>query len=144
MQITFGLPRTVLADTGFASGPTVAELQARRIKLLGAIGRTQMQRPYDFRPPSLPRAPRRITEPWRLAVKSRLESEDAKALYKRRKQNVEPVFGIIKSAMGFVRYRVDPDRPRPQLPTHQPHAGRVIRPCNAIIPSHFVPNPTGC
>jgi hypothetical protein len=28
------------------------------------------------------------------------------SLYKKRKQTVEPVFGIIKSAMGFVRFRL--------------------------------------
>jgi len=31
---------------------------------------------------------------------------DAKPLYAKRKQTVEPVFGIIKSAMGFVRFRL--------------------------------------
>ena len=31
-------------------------------------------------------------------------TENAKALYRKRKQTVEPVFGIIKSAMGFVRF----------------------------------------
>ncbi len=39
-------------------------------------------------------------------MKARLEQDDAKALYKRRKQTVEPVFGIIKSAMGFTRFHL--------------------------------------
>ncbi len=39
-------------------------------------------------------------------MKARLETEDAKALYKLRKQTVEPVFGIIKSAIGFTRFRL--------------------------------------
>ena len=103
---TLGLPRTVLIDTGYASGKAVAELQARGIEPLVAIGRTQMQRPYDFRPPPPSRTPRRLTEPWRLTMKARLEQDDAKALYKRRKQTVEPVFGIIKSAMGFTRFHL--------------------------------------
>ena len=106
MEATIGLPRTVLADTGFASGPAVADLQARGITPLVAIGRTQPHRPYDFRPPPKPKTPRRITEPWRIAMKAKLESEDAKNLYKKRKQTVEPVFGIIKSAMGFLRFRL--------------------------------------
>ena len=106
MEATIGLPKTILADTGFASGPAVADLQARGIEPLVAIGRTQPQRPYDFRPPPPPRTPRRITEPWRLAMILRLENEDAKVLYKRRKQTVEPVFGIIKSAFGFVRFHL--------------------------------------
>ena len=39
-------------------------------------------------------------------MKVRLETEDAKALYKLRKQTVEPVVGIIKSAIGFARFRL--------------------------------------
>lgn len=106
METTLGLPKTVLADTGFASGPAVADLQARSIEPLVAIGRTQPHRPYDFRPPPKPKSPRRITEPWRVAMKAKMQTEDAQALYRKRKQTVEPVFGIIKSAMGFVRFHL--------------------------------------
>ena len=106
MEATIGLPRTVLADTGYASGPAVAELQARGVEPLVAIRRTQRQRPYDFRPPASPKVPRRITEPWRLAMKARLDQDNAKALYKQRKQTVEPAFGIIRSAMGCIRFHL--------------------------------------
>lgn len=106
MAGTIGLPSTVLADTGYASGPAVAELAARGIEPLVAIGRTQPQRPYDFRPPPPPKTPRRITEPWRVAMKAKLEGEDAKNRYKKRKQTVEPVFGIIKSVLGFRRFHL--------------------------------------
>ena len=34
-------------------------------------------------------------------MKTKLESKHGKALYKKRKQTVEPVFGIIKSVLGF-------------------------------------------
>lgn len=106
MEATIGLPRTVLADTGFASAEAVAALQAQEIEPLVAIGRTQPHRPYDFRPPPKPKAARRITEPWRIAMKAKLETEDGKRRYRRRKQTVEPVFGIIKSAMGFLRFHL--------------------------------------
>jgi hypothetical protein len=106
MENTVGLPRTVLADTGFASAPAVAALEARGIEPLVAIGRTQPHRPYDFRPPPKPKKERRITEPWRVAMKAKLETDDAKALYAKRKQTVEPAFGIIKGAMGFVRFHL--------------------------------------
>ncbi len=106
MEKTVGLPQIVLADTGFASGPAVEELQMRGIEPLVAIGRTQPHRPYDFRPPPEPKPARRITEPWRIAMKARLETEDGKKLYRKRKQTVEPVFGIIKSAIGFARFRL--------------------------------------
>ena len=106
MEKTVGLPQIVLADTGFASGPAVEELQMRGIEPLVAIGRTQPHRPYDFRPPPEPKTARRITEPWRIAMKAKLETEDGKKLYRKRKQTVEPVFGIIKSAIGFARFRL--------------------------------------
>jgi hypothetical protein len=106
MEETIGLPKIVLADAGFASGPAVAALEARNIEPLVAIARTQPHRPYDFRPPPEPKPERRIAEPWRLAMKAKLESEHGKACYKKRKQTVEPVFGIIKSAMGFTRFRL--------------------------------------
>ena len=106
MRETVGLPQTVLADAGYASGPAVAELEACGIEPLVAIARTQPHRPYDFRPPPEPKPERRITQPWRLAMKAKLESEDGKARYRKRKQTVEPVFGIIKSAMGFTRFHL--------------------------------------
>jgi hypothetical protein len=37
-------------------------------------------------------------------MKAKLETEDGKALYKKRKQTVEPVFGIIKSVLGFRQF----------------------------------------
>jgi hypothetical protein len=58
MQATIGLPRRVLGDTGYASGAAVAALQAQGIEPLVAIGRTQLHRPYDFRPPPKPKPAR--------------------------------------------------------------------------------------
>ena len=45
-----------------------------------------------------------MAEPWRIAMKAKLDTEDGKARYKKRKQTVEPVFGIIKSVMGFRQF----------------------------------------
>src|SRR3954452_13680461 len=78
MKQTIGLPKTVLADTGFASAPAVVALQAEEIEPLVAIGRTKPHRPYDFRPPPKARAARRITEPWRVQMKAKLETEDGR------------------------------------------------------------------
>lgn len=104
MSNTIGLPERVLADTGYASRPAVEALQAQGVEPFVAIGRTQPHRPYDFRPPPPPKTPRRITEPWRIIIKAKLDTDDAQALYKKRKQTVEPVFGIIKDAIGFQRF----------------------------------------
>src|SRR4051794_36973021 len=54
MEHTIGLPHTVLADAGFASGAAVAKLEARNVEPLVAIAKTQPHRPYDFRPPPRP------------------------------------------------------------------------------------------
>lgn len=138
MQATIGLPQTVLADTGYASGTAVEALQSRGTEPLVAIGRTQPHRPYDFCPPPKPKAARWITEPWRIAMKAKLETEDGKECYKKRKSTVEPVFGIIKRAMGFTHFhlrgsknvgrRMDPDRTHLQLQVARPPEGQVITP----------------
>jgi hypothetical protein len=52
MQHGIGLPNTVLADAGFASGDAGAALEQQKIEPLVAIGRTQPHRPYDFRLPA--------------------------------------------------------------------------------------------
>jgi hypothetical protein len=38
-------------------------------------------------------------------MKAKLDTPDAKAHYARRKQTIEPVFGIITSVLGFTRFR---------------------------------------
>jgi hypothetical protein len=96
----------VLADTGFASGPAVADLQAPRHHAAGGDRTTPAASPLRLPPPPKPKTPHQIAEPWRVAMKAKLQTEDAKALHKKRKNTVEPVFGIIKSAMGFVRFRL--------------------------------------
>src|SRR4051812_42648508 len=106
IEHTIGLPQTVLADAGFASGAAVAKLEAKKVEPLVALAKTQPHRPYDFRPPPKPKPERRIREPWRLAMKIKLQSEEGKARYKKRKQTVEPVFDIIKSAIGFTRFHL--------------------------------------
>ncbi len=107
MEDGIGLPETVLADAGYASGPAVRALQDKNIEPLVAVRHTQPRRPYDFRPPPGPdkTKPRnQVTEPWRKEMMAKLEIEENKAKYKLRKQSVEPAFGIIKSAMGFTRF----------------------------------------
>lgn len=106
MEQSIGLPRTVLADAGFASGPAVANLTKHGVEPLVAIGRMQPHRPHDFRPPPEPKKARRVTEPWRIAMMAKPQTDDAKALCSRRKHTVEPVFGIIISVLGFRRFRL--------------------------------------
>ena len=39
-------------------------------------------------------------------MKATLATEDAKTLYRKREQTVEPVFGILKSTTGFLRFHL--------------------------------------
>lgn len=102
---TLGQPETILGDAGFASGDAVATLQARGIEVLVAVSRPDNERRYDFRPPKPDaKPPPEPKAPWRIAMKEKLKTEEAKAKYKRRKYTVEPVFGIIKNVLGFTRF----------------------------------------
>ena len=99
-----GTPATLLADAGYAGEQVVEALNARGIEPLIAISRQPAERPYDFRQPKKPdKPPPKITAPWRVAMQEKLQTKEAKNKYCKRKQTVEPVFGIIKSILGFTR-----------------------------------------
>ena len=105
LRDTLGQPETILGDAGYASGAPVAALQARGIEVLVAVSRPDNQRLYDFRPPNPDaKPPREPQAAWRKAMKAKLQTDAAKAKYKRRKYTVEPVFGIIKNVLGFTRF----------------------------------------
>ena len=102
-----GKPSTLLGDAGYAGEQIVAGLEARGIEPLIAIARQQGERIYDFRPPGKPdKPPPKVTAPWRLAMCEKLQTDEAKDKYRKRKQTVEPVFGIIKSVLGFTRFHL--------------------------------------
>lgn len=100
-----GLPGTLLADAGYAGEGVVRDLADRGITPLIAIARDQAPRAYDFKPPpERVKPPPRITAPWRREMIETLKTDPAKAEYKKRKQTVEPVVGILKSVLGFTRF----------------------------------------
>ena len=108
-----GTPDTLLADSGYAGEAIVNALEQRGIEPLIAVSRQQHEeRPYDFRPPpdenrpGRTKQPKAITTPWRLAMIEKLKTDEAKQKYRRRKSTVEPVFGIIKSVLGFTRFQM--------------------------------------
>lgn len=108
LEAILGRPETILADAGFANGDVVGALEKRGIEVLVAVDRSEAQRPYDFRPPPAPDKPppRPPKAPWRRAMRAKLRAEAAKAKYDRRKWTVEPVFGILKSVLGFTRFHL--------------------------------------
>lgn len=101
-----GQPTCVLADTGYASAKVFGRLEAEPYDLLVAVGRDQNhdRRRFDFRPPDHEKPPRPATDKRLLRMKAKLAREAGKQTYRRRKQTVEPVFGIIKSVLGFRRF----------------------------------------
>ena len=98
---TVGKPSAVLADCGYGawrrgwSGPVSSTLTCPVTSEYG-----NSERRYDFRPPS-EKKPRAVTDPRLVAMQTKMESKEARRRYAKRKQTVEPVFGIIKAVMGF-------------------------------------------
>ena len=104
---TLGTPTTLLGDAGYAGEAVVEALEQRGIEPLISISRQTEPRPYDFRPPKVrDKPPPRITTPWRVAMLEKLQTRQAKEKYRKRKSTVEPVFGIIKSILGFKSFRL--------------------------------------
>lgn len=69
-----------------------------------ATGTEDRRRVHDFRPES-PRKP--VQEPsadWLKVMKSKMEKEENRRVYRLRKQTVEPVFGIEKHVIGFRQF----------------------------------------
>ena len=60
-------------------------------------------RRYDYRPPREQKE-RTITDPLMVAMREKVRSEEGRKIYRKRKQTVEPVFGIIKSIMGLDQF----------------------------------------
>lgn len=95
-------PQTWLADTGYFSEKNVKVCLAARIEPLIAVKRDEHH----------PHWRDRFSEPEPLAgkasaveaMKRRLKTRAGRAAYALRKQTVEPVFGIIKSVMGFRQF----------------------------------------
>ena len=101
---SIGTPTAVLADTGYANGEEVVELQNDGMEVLVSIPGADGRRKHDLRPTPPEKRPREIKAEWKKKMKTALESEDGRRKYRKRKQTVEPVFGIIKHAMKFRQF----------------------------------------
>ena len=93
---------TLLADTGYFSAANVAACEAAGIDPLIAMGRQPHHPPVGERFCDDPVAPENPTPVEAMA--HRLKTRAGRDLYALRKQIPEPVFGIIKSAMGFRQF----------------------------------------
>ncbi|CCV14384.1 IS1182 family transposase [Mesorhizobium sp. STM 4661] len=97
-----GKPEAMLADTGYFSNANVTACAAAKIAPLIALGRERHNLSWQDRFAKAPPAPDNPT-PLK-AMAHRLASPEGRQLYALRKQTPEPVFGIIKSVMGFRQF----------------------------------------
>jgi hypothetical protein len=93
---------TLLADTGYFSAANVAACEAAGIDPLIAMGRQPHHPPLGERFVAVPPPPQNPTPVQAMA--HRLNTPEGRKLYALRKQIPEPVFGIIKSVMGFRQF----------------------------------------
>ena len=99
-----GRPGTVLADNGYANGAEVAALEARGIEALVATAAEGRRRRHDFRPTGAGTAAKEAKAAWLRDMATKLDSDEGRALYKLRRQTVEPVFGVIKAVLSFTGF----------------------------------------
>ena len=97
-----GQVETLLADNGYFSAANVTTCEATNIVPLIATGREVHHPSLVERFATVPTAPQAPTPVQTMA--HRLKTAEGKKLYALRKQVPEPVFGIIKSVMGFRQF----------------------------------------
>ncbi len=98
-------PTYVLADTGYYSAAAVTAVEAAGgPTVYAAVARGHHHRTLTdlLQPPAVTPPP--ADAPATAHMQHRLHTAAGRALYKLRKETVEPVFGIIKAAMGFRRF----------------------------------------
>ena len=103
-----GMPNTVLADSGYASGKEVGKMKQERgdTRLLISIGTDGHRRKHDFRPEGKKKRKQKPREPWRAIMSVKMKLDEFKEEYRKRQQTVEPVFGIVKQVLGFRNFHL--------------------------------------
>lgn len=97
-----GTLNRITADNGYYSEDNIGEVADQKVIPYVATGRQKHNQRWDDRdadPGPPPEDPTPVE-----AMAWRLKTPEGKAFYGRRKATVEPVFGIIKRAMGFRQF----------------------------------------
>jgi len=97
-----GKPEVLIADNGYFSAANVLSCQLAKIEPFIALGRERHHPHWRDRFAAAPPPPQNPTPVEAMA--HRLATPEGKRLYALRKQTPEPVFGIIKSVMGFRQF----------------------------------------
>jgi transposase len=95
-----GRTKRILADSGYLSEANVAHCTTAKIEPLIAMGRCRHHLTWKQRFAAAPKSPPDSATPMQ-KMAHRLKTPRGRKLYALRKQTPEPVFGIIKSVMGF-------------------------------------------
>jgi transposase len=98
-----GRAKRMLADNGYLSQANVEHCAATGIEPLIALGRERHHVGWRKRFAAAPKSPPDSATPMQ-KMAHRLKTPEGRKLYALRKQTPEPVFGIIKSAMGFRQF----------------------------------------
>ncbi len=99
---TQGAVTQLLADTGFSSEKNIQACEAANIEPYIAVARDEHHPGWRERHSEPAALPDNATVAQ--AMSHRLKTKSGRALYALRKQTVEPVFGIIKSVLGFRQF----------------------------------------
>ena len=102
LPAALGQVETLLADTGYFSEANVQACVAAGIDPLLAMGRQPHHPPLAARFAPDPPPPEQPTP--LEAMAHRLRTQEGRKLYALRKHTPEPVFGIIKAALGFRQF----------------------------------------
>jgi transposase len=96
----------VLADAGYVNADAIQRVQSDDGPevYMAISSEDHGHRRYDYRPVKPAKQKKKVRDPRLLAMKEKLASEKGKKIYAKRKSTVEPVFGIIKAAMGFRQF----------------------------------------
>jgi transposase len=95
-----GRAKRILADSGYLSEANVEHCARAKIEPLIAMGRCRHHVSWKQRFAAAPKAPPESATPMQ-KMAHRLKTPQGRKLYALRKQTPEPVFGIIKSVMGY-------------------------------------------
>jgi transposase len=105
---TLGQPTAALADCGYVNRAAFQEVAQSHPNLDLHVSvqseDAHAERRYDYRPPDKIKQPKKIIDPALIAMAEKLKTPEGRKMYRRRACTVEPVFGIIKAAMGFRQF----------------------------------------
>ena len=104
IPLALGAADRVLADSGYATGSEVSQLEGRGMEVLVATGAEGQRRQHDFRPEPPEQTAKEPQADWIKSMQQKMALPEHRAHYRLRKQTVEPVFGIVKQAMGFRQF----------------------------------------